>query len=85
MSTTKSEQVRVYLNPQDLDLLAKLAEATGMRDTAALSMICKAGLRAVSETDFRMSLPLRFIVHTGHDYPPSRISTLNDAPPPKKR
>lgn len=46
MEVTKPKQVRVYLREPELKMLDDLVEITGMKDTAVLSLLCSAALKA---------------------------------------
>jgi hypothetical protein len=69
MEATKARQVRVYLKEKELQTLNELVERTGMRDTAVLSLLCVAALRAAKEADYRMPLPLKFNISEGSPTP----------------
>ena len=65
MESTKARQVRVYLRDQELKMLEELVEIAGMRDTAVLSILCSAALRAAKEVDYRIPLALKFQILEG--------------------
>jgi len=65
MQPTKARQVRVYLRDRELQMLSELVERTGMKDTAVLSLLCGAALRATKDADYKVPLVLRFRVAEG--------------------
>jgi hypothetical protein len=65
MESTKPKQVRVYLREHELKMLNELVEITGMRDTAVLTLLCTAALKAAKEADYRIPLALKFQVSEG--------------------
>ncbi len=60
MEMTKPKQVRVYLREPELKMLNELVEITGMKDTAVLTLLCAAALKAAKEADYRIPLAVRF-------------------------
>jgi hypothetical protein len=62
MDSTKPKQVRVYLREQELKMLNDLVEITGIKDTAVLSLLCAAALKAAKDVEYRLPLALRFQV-----------------------
>ena len=65
MDSTKPKQVRVYLREQEIGMLDELVEITGMRDTAVLTLLCSAALKAAKEADYRIPLAVRFKLAEG--------------------
>jgi hypothetical protein len=65
MESTKPKQIRVYLRDPELKMLNELVEITGMRDTAVLTLLCTAALKAAKEADYRVPLALKFNVAEG--------------------
>jgi hypothetical protein len=65
MEATKAKQIRVYLREQELQMLGELVEISGMKDTAILSLLCSAALRAAKEVSYRVPLALRLTVAEG--------------------
>jgi hypothetical protein len=65
MVSTKPKQVRVYLREQEIGMLNELVEITGMRDTAVLTLLCTAALKAAKEADYRIPLAVRFKLAEG--------------------
>lgn len=60
MDSTKPKQVRVYLREQEIQMLNELVEITGIKDTAVLTILCTAALKAAKEADYRIPLAVRF-------------------------
>ena len=58
----KPRQVRVYLREKELQMLQDLVEITGMKDTAVLSILCSAALKAAKEVEYHLPLALKFTV-----------------------
>ena len=62
MGTLKKEakQVRVYLEKKDEAALEAATKAFGWTETAVMTLIASAGLRALQERGFRFPFPLTF-------------------------
>jgi hypothetical protein len=58
----KAKQVRVYLREPEVRTLNELVEITGMRDTAILSLLCAAALKAAKDANYKLPLALKFRV-----------------------
>ena len=65
MDSTKPKQVQVYLREREIKMLNELVEITGMRDTAVLSLLCAAALKAAKDADYRIPLAVRFSLAEG--------------------
>jgi hypothetical protein len=65
MDSTKPKQVRVYLREHELKMLNDLVQITEMKDTAVLSLLCVAALKAAKDADYRLPLALKFRVVEG--------------------
>ena len=72
MEPTKARQIRVYLRGKEAEMLDELCERTAMKDTAVLSLICAAGLRAAADIDYKVPLALKFRVCDGGPLQSSR-------------
>ncbi len=59
MDAKKGKQVRLYIYEADEPHLRRLTENTGLSDTAALSMLISASLKAAAESQYELRLPLR--------------------------
>ena len=59
---TKGKGVRVTILQDDEPRLEALTQSTGLAISAALTIILSAGLRALEETDYKLSLPLKMKV-----------------------
>jgi hypothetical protein len=73
MDSTKPKQVRVYLREPELKMLNDLVEITGMRDTAVLTLLCAAALKAAKDADYRIPLAVRFKLSEGIE-PPAKVT-----------
>jgi len=60
MESTKPRQIRVYLREQEMEMLNELVDITGMKDTALLTLLATAALKAAKEADYRVPLALKF-------------------------
>jgi hypothetical protein len=51
-----------YFRPYDnsLELAQKICEATGLEQQTLFSMVMQAGLEAIAENNFLVSLPIKF-------------------------
>lgn len=76
MEPTKARQIRVYLRDPEVEMLNELVEISGMKDTAVLSLICSAALRATKEVDYRIPLALKFKVSEGVPEPNKPVARL---------
>lgn len=70
MPEIKPKQIRVYLRESEIEMLDALVEMTGMKDTAVLTHLCTAALRAAKEVDYRVPLALKFRVSEPLESPP---------------
>lgn len=79
MGTLKKEakQVRVYLETQDAAALEGAVKAFGWTETAVMTLVASAGLRALQERGFRFPFPLKFEAVEPPAPPPVRYE-LND-------
>jgi hypothetical protein len=76
MDSTKPKQIRVYLREAELQMLNELVEITGIKDTAVLTLLCTAALKAAKEADYRVPLALKFKLAEGlteTTKPPNKI------------
>lgn len=73
--TKKGKPTRLLIYEVDEPLLEKLCENTGLTTTDVLSKIVHAGLVALEENGYRMSLPLRFSLSDSPERtkPPTQI------------
>jgi hypothetical protein len=69
MDSTKPKQVRVYLREQELKMLNELVEITGMKDTAVLTILSTAALKAAKDANYRLPLALKFQVVPDDPWP----------------
>ena len=58
----KGKHVRLYILEEDEPLLEALAEATRLSQTAIMTLLVSAGLKACAENGNRIPLPLSFEV-----------------------
>lgn len=73
MDAKKPKQIRVYLLEEELEVLSQLVEITTMKDTAILSHLLKAALRAAKDAEYQVPLALKFnIVDAASESPKSR-------------
>lgn len=75
----KPTTYRVYLPEPEDALMRAACERTELGQTELLSKLVKAGLHALADVDFRVTLPLRFTLED------SGSLMLRDAPPPPKK
>jgi hypothetical protein len=63
---TKPKQVRVYLNPQNEEMLRSLAaNVEELSESQIATMLLSAGLKACADAGNRMPLPLKFEMSEG--------------------
>lgn len=72
----ETKQVRLRLSPEDWDTLGVLAGGILTRQSVA-SALLSAACEAVRQNQGRLSFPPHLSVGV---HPPSRVSTMNDAP-----
>lgn len=48
------------MREQEIQMLNELVEITGIKDTAVLSLLAVAALKAAKEADYRLPLALKF-------------------------
>lgn len=76
----KPKQIRVYLRESEIEMLDALVEMTGMKDTAVLTHLCTAALRAAKEVNYRVPLGLRFQIFEPLEPSPPRGTTKKTSP-----
>lgn len=64
-SSQKGKHVRLYILEDDELPLEKLAQATRLTQTAILTILVSAGLKACVEAGNRLPLPLKFEITEG--------------------
>lgn len=74
-SVLKRKQVRIYLDAESEKDFGKLVEAIGsMSESAVMTVLVSAALRACVDRGYRMPLPLKFQIREGlEDQKPRRL------------
>lgn len=66
---TKGNVLRLYIKDEELKALKAITEAVEIPQTEVMSRIMTAGIRAITEANKRMPLPLKFRVVDGGPEP----------------
>jgi hypothetical protein len=83
MPDIKPTTYRVYLNQENADLMRAACAKLEIGQSELLSKLVSAALRSIASNDYRMSLPLRFVVSGEPE--PSPHHRLNEPPKPKRK
>jgi len=60
MGNIKAKQVRVYLQPDEVQALDDLCKASGLKETVILTILCASALRAIKKSGNKINIPLNF-------------------------